>query len=345
MRLLIATGLYPPEIGGPATYTKLFEDRLPAEGIQVSVLPFSTVRHLPPLIRHVVYTWKLGQMARIADCILVQDTVSTGVPAALVSRMLGIKMIMRVPGDYAWEQGVQRLGVNDSLEAFQKKSYSFSVGLLRFLQRFSVKSATRVISPSEYLAAIVRGWGVDNIRVIYNGIDLTKSEAVREENLIVSAGRLVPWKGFEQLVEIVLRHPEWRLVIVGDGPDKKKLVSLANGSDRIMLAGALTNKELRTYMARATVFVLNSDYEGLSHILLEASAEGAPIIATNVGGNPEVVRDSGVLINHENLERELTEMMNNPKRRAQLSSAARMTASEFSIDRCVEKTATLLKSL
>ena len=87
MKLLIATGLYPPEIGGPATYAKLFEERLPRYGIEVSIFPFRTVRHLPPLIRHIVYGWKVFRMSRNADLILVQDSVSTGLPVADESRL------------------------------------------------------------------------------------------------------------------------------------------------------------------------------------------------------------------------------------------------------------------
>ena len=149
MRLLIATGLYPPEIGGPATYARLFEERLPGLGFEVTVLPFNTVRHLPPIVRHFVYAWKLAFQARKTDCILVQDTVSTGVPAALVSMILRQKLVVRVPGDYAWEQGTQRFGVIDSLDDFQERAYGWEVALLRALQRFVVRRATKVIVPSE----------------------------------------------------------------------------------------------------------------------------------------------------------------------------------------------------
>ncbi len=344
MRVLIATGLYPPEIGGPATYTKLFEERLPGKGIEVSVLPFNTVRHLPPGIRHLVYAIKLAIHGRSADVILVQDTVSTGLPAALVAFVLRRKLAVRVPGDYAWEQGAQRFGVKDSLDEFQSKHYGMRVAMLRFVQRFVVRSSHAVIVPSDYLGRIVRGWGVVPVR-IYNGIDTTKSESVRDENVIVSAGRLVPWKGFTELIEVAKKHPEWKLLIIGDGPEKSRLRELAKDAPHIELVGNLSNKELRLAMARASVFVLNSTYEGLSHILIEACAEGAPIIATNVGGNSEVVRDAGMLISKGELEPALYFLLNNEKERERLSQAARIQAQEFSIDACVEKTASLLKSL
>ena len=79
-KVLIATGLYPPEIGGPATYTKLLETRLPEYGFEISVLPFSSVRHLPKIIRHAAYFLKCLSRARAADIVFAQDPVSVGLP-------------------------------------------------------------------------------------------------------------------------------------------------------------------------------------------------------------------------------------------------------------------------
>src|SRR3989344_5644320 len=115
MKVLIATGLYPPEIGGPATHTKLLEEKLPVYGIKVDVVPFRIVRFLPVGVRHLVYAWHLLRRAYRADVLLAQDTISVGLPAALVSRMTRLQLIVRVPGDYAWEQGRQRFGVNITL--------------------------------------------------------------------------------------------------------------------------------------------------------------------------------------------------------------------------------------
>ncbi|MBI4093744.1 glycosyltransferase family 4 protein [Candidatus Kaiserbacteria bacterium] len=343
MRLLIATGLYPPEIGGPATYAKLFEQELPRHGFEVHVLPFSLVRHMPPIIRHIAYAWLLSKRIGGADLVLVQDTVSTGLPVALMCMLAGKKFVVRVPGDYAWEQGVQRFGVKDSLEDFQKHSYGRFVGIFRAIQNYVVRRARCVIVPSSYLKHIVDSWGVTST-VIYNGIDTRRTDVAREENLIVSAGRLVPWKGFAELIEIVLKHPHWHLVIVGDGPEKERLEKLTNRSDRVTFAGKIPNAELRRYMARATVFVLNSSYEGLSHTLLEASAEGAPILATKVGGNPEIVSREA-LIEKGELEYKLVDLLSNPAKRAKCSTVAISLASAFSIDACVKRTAELLKSL
>lgn len=351
MKILIATGLYPPEIGGPATYAKLFEERLPRYGIEVSVLPFRVVRHLPPVVRHIAYTWKIMQSARGVDAILVQDTVSTGLPAAVVSYIMRKPLILRVPGDYAWEQGVQRFGVKENPDDFQKRSYGPAVATFRAIQRFVVGRARRVIAPSQYLARIVSGWVPwKKIDVIYNGIAVDAGNSrERENNAIVSSGRLVPWKGFSELVDVVTRNASWKLKIFGSGPEHENVLKRAGAAGgRIEILEQVSHEKLQEEFATAAVFVLNSRYEGLSHTLVEAMAAGTPVIATNVGGNPEVVQDgvNGFLIEAGDsaaLERALQQLLSDESLRRRIGSAARERAKEFSIEKTLEATASLIK--
>ncbi len=279
-KILIATGVYPPESGGPATYAKLIEDRLPVLGFEVCVLPFSRVRHLPKILRHLAYFFACLKMARQVEVVYALDTVSVGLPAMLVSMMLRKKFVVRVPGDYAWEQAQQRFGVAENLDEFQKKRYGFRVGVLRAVQRWVVCSAHAVVVPSNYMKDIVLGWGAHNISVIYSSIDLLPSYTLPQERpegfLVVSSGRKVPWKGFEGIARVVAREKSWNF----------------------FLAEGLSREEALGWVKAADVFVLNSTYEGLSHALVEAMALGTPVIATRVGGNPELIQHEveGLLI-------------------------------------------------
>lgn len=355
MKLLIATGVYPPESGGPATYTKLLEERLPAMGIEVAVLPFRVVRHLPPGIRHVAYFFKCFQMAKQADAVFAQDTVSVGFPACIAARFAKKKFLVRIPGDYAWEQGVQRAGITDTIDVFQTKHYSFFIEVLRRVQKYVVQRAHTVIVPSEYLGSIARGWGVHTPVRIYNGVELplvpTVPEARPEGFVVVSVGRLVPWKGMEGIIRAVSREKKWTLVLVGDGPERTRLEDVVRQTGaHVRFTGMLPRTEVLGWMKSADVFVINSEYEGLSHQLLEAMALGARIIATNIGGNPELIRDKeeGLLTPpHDEvaLHTALLRISNDAQLAWARGSAAAKRVEEFSIDKTLEQLSALLKKI
>ena len=116
MKVLLAAALYPPQEGGPATYTKLLVDELPARGVETSLVLFRSVLGYPPGIRHMLYMWKLWRASRDADLVYAQDPVSVGLPAALVTFFLRKPLVIKVVGDHVWEQGTQRFGVMQTLD-------------------------------------------------------------------------------------------------------------------------------------------------------------------------------------------------------------------------------------
>ena len=117
--------------------------------------------------------------------------------------------------------------------------------MLRFLERVVVKKADVIITPSEYLKKLVIGWGVpeDKIKVIYNAYTEQNNKFQAfvpssgrgvsnfkfQGDVIISVGRLVPWKGFGALIEIMpelfKENPNFKLLIVGEGPQKENLKS------------------------------------------------------------------------------------------------------------------------
>src|SRR3989339_1894470 len=103
-KILIATPLYPPDIGGPATYAKTLEIELPKRGLVVSIVSFSSVRHLPKGFSHLAYFFKLLKAAWRADLIFALDPISVGLPAHAVSKLLGKPLYVKIVGDFAWEQ-------------------------------------------------------------------------------------------------------------------------------------------------------------------------------------------------------------------------------------------------
>lgn len=325
MKLLIVAGIYPPTIGGSATYSALLARELPKRGFEITVLIYGKAdgavgvsNFWPKGLRHLIYFWKLLRLAKKNDAVLAADSsFGAATIAALVCRLTGKKLLVRVTGDYAWEQGVQRFGVRDLIDTFQSKKYGWRVSFLRWAQKFSVKSATTVIAPSEYLRRLAIGWGADpeKVKVINNAVDLPQiseggySERSEEFYKIISAGRLVPWKGFEVLIEAVseLRSeiPEIKLIIIGSGPEESylKAISYKLKSD-VKFTGSISKDKLVERIENSNIFVLNTAYEGFSHQIVEAMSLGAPVITTNVGGNPEIIKDgeNGLLVGYNDKE-------------------------------------------
>jgi glycosyltransferase involved in cell wall biosynthesis len=336
MKILLATPLFPPDSGGPSTYAKMLVDELPKRSIDVTLLKFGDVRHLPPVIRHIVYFFKCIHLARGTDAIYALDTMSVGWPAFFASVFLWKKFIVRVPGDHIWEQGRQRFNITGELDEMKRLSLSWHPYLifLRFLQYFVVRFATAIVTPSVYMKRIVESWGAypDRVQVIYSSVHLpVEFELPKErpkEFLVVTIARRVPWKGIEALERVVAQESGWTFKLLADLP----------------------HKEAMGWVKAADAFALNSTYEGLSHALIEAMALGTPIVATNVGGNPELITmgQNGLLIppkDDEALHKALKEIETNKE--AALARAARATekANTFSIDITIEKLVKLLKSI
>jgi glycosyltransferase involved in cell wall biosynthesis len=221
--------------------------------------------------------------------------------------------VLRIGGDYAWEQGVQRFGITTTLDEYLKAgSDSLMVHMLAGVQSFVARRARSVIAPSKYLAGVVAQWGVprESIVVAYSApeelprierADARKALGIKEDTfLIASAARLVPWKGYEHLIDAValLRRqvPSATLIIAGDGPYREVLEAHARSrgmGNAVRFAGA------------ADCFALNTRYEGLSHQILEAFMARVPVVTTPAGGNSEIVADgaSGLLAPYNDTDR------------------------------------------
>lgn len=368
MRILIATPLYPPEIGGPATYARVLEEHLPGLGIDVDVLPFSAVRHLPKGISHIAYFWHVFRRGRAADAVYALDPISVGLPAALAAKLARRKFLVRIPGDYAWEQGMQRFGVTDLLDTFVKKDeeYHLFVRALKRLEAWVARQAVQVVVPSEYLKKIVHQWGIPKraITVIYTSTEVPETLGNKRTirgllkfngKLIISVGRLVPWKGFGTLIElmpeVVKAYPNAKLFIVGSGPLERELeekIDELGMAEHVVMAGPVEHDVLERYLGVADVFVLNTAYEGLSHLILETLGVGTPVITTRVGGNPELIehKKNGILVpfdDKKQLLKALTDMLGDKDLQLRLAREGRKSAKAFSPEKTAEATAKLLR--
>ncbi|HUY62294.1 MAG TPA: glycosyltransferase family 4 protein [Candidatus Paceibacterota bacterium] len=356
-KLVLATPLYPPDIGGPATYAVILEKGLPARGIEVELVKFGDVRHLPKGIRHIAYFSRVRRAMKGADAVLALDPVSVGLPACLAAWLARKPFFAKIVGDYAWEQGSQRYGIEATLDEFvTQQDVPSGVRFLRRVQTGVARRAARIIVPSEYLKGIVASWGIpkEKIEVIYNAVPVETLGAVPEavarlpRPLVVTAGRLVPWKHMGGVIDAA-QATGASLAIVGDGPLRGALARRAFEKlpEHHVITGTLPHDEALAVTHSAYAFVLNSSYEGLSHALIEALAVGTPVVATRAGGNPEVITDgeNGLLVpvgDTAALTAALRRVLTDTELRTRLGSHASESVKRFSEETMLEKTIALL---
>lgn len=362
-RLFVATGIFHPEPGGPATYLHELLPALQARGWQVRLLTYGSgptdcypypVTRIPrralPL-RLADYARAARPLLRWADLTYMH---TLGLPL-----LGGGPRVLKIVGDQAWERAVRRGWVPSTtdVDAFQTARGGPLVTLQRAARSREVRGADGVIVPSEYLKRMVIGWGVApaRVQVIYNalpagsaGPSLTRAEARQRLGLnadapiVFTAARLTPWKGVDHLIAAVRRVPGVRLLVAGDGDSLPDLQRLAAGEPRVALLGRLAREQVALYMRAADYFALYSGYEGLSHVLLESLRAGTPVIASDKGGNPEVVTHgvNGLLVPYVDVDALAAALVEafRPGVRAALAANTGRGLARFAFDTMVEQT-------
>jgi len=373
MKVLIVTGIFPPDIGGPATYVPVIGGELVRQGHEVMVVtlsdelshddrgyPFHVVRlrrGLSKLLRFILTVLTLLRWGRQADLLFV-NRLSLEVLAANI--FLRKPLVQKVVGDWAWERATNKGWVKESFEEFQRGKHGLKVEALKALRNLCVHRTNKIIVPSRYLARwAASSWGVpeEKITVIYNAVEPLNGIQPAEVSLqtrvkIVTVGRLVPWKQVDQIIEALARCDGVGLVIIGDGPERghlEELVRTLDLRDRVYFAGARSKAETLSLMAACDLFVLNSTYEGFPHVVLEAMSLGLPVVATAVGGTPEVVEDeeNGLLLapaTNGALSETLLQLVSSPLERQRLANGAKHTMERFRLSAMVEKTEAVLRN-
>ena len=148
MKILIATPLYPPDIGGPAQYAYNLEREFKALGHEVRVVKFSDVKSWPSGLRHLLYFFKILPSLRWADWCLTLDTFSVALPVTMAGSIFKKKTIIRIGGDFLWEGYVERTGNLVLLRNF----YQTEIEKFNFKERIIFKLTHWILKRANFIA-------------------------------------------------------------------------------------------------------------------------------------------------------------------------------------------------
>lgn len=301
-RVLIVSPIYPPEIGGPASYVPELAKRL-SRSRPVTVVTFCSRKPVETpefslvwvrldghsIVRQLRLLVATFQSAIKSGVIYAQGTLTVGLASVLVGKLLSKSVILKFVGDEVWEH-TAAMGDYRTMEEF----YTFpSKTLTLKLHRWTLKSASTVVVPSMYLKDfLVSAHGLlsDKIAVIDNPVVLPKSKDRLKSGLIY-VGRAVPWKRGEAIIEAwkqIPRRQRPELRFVGDGPSLIAWQQAGVGEEKLEFLGSRPKPEVHELVSQSKALILYSTYEGQPHVILEALALGTPIIASDIPPHREL---------------------------------------------------------
>jgi glycosyltransferase involved in cell wall biosynthesis len=262
------------------------------------------------------------------------------IEAAIAAMLTGKPLVMKVVGDWAWERASNRGEGSLMPEEFQSHRQSLHWEMVKWLRSATTRRADRIITPSRHLVHIISQWGIPTgkIKTVYNALD-GLPEPSREllppfsGSTLIIVARLIRLKHIDALIEWISGRRDLRLIVVGDGPERSNLESLANrgaAAERVIFTGSISRPQVLAHLKSSDLFVLNSSHEGLPHVMLEAFAIGIPVVATSVGGIVEVVESeyNGILVPPGKMEvmaKAIDRVLSKPGLRESLVAGGRRT--------------------
>jgi len=320
MKIFVTVGIFPPDIGGPASFVPKISELLAEKSHEVKVLCLSNeehddknsytviriIRSLPKIIRWPKTIYNMIKHGHDADLWFINGLpMEAYIAHKFISIFLRrkVKTIRKIVGDWAWERGRNLKLTEDSFDEFQINKHSLHLEIAKISRGWTAQKVDMVIVPSEHLKKVVKNWGVseNKISVIYNGTKIIKKTNSSPSNnrQLISVGRLAPWKNIDVIIESIEKlnrshSNKYTLTLVGDGPIRQELeyiIAEKGLEDYIVITGQVSNNEVARYLEEADVYIQASGYEGLPHVVLEAMNHHLSVISTPIGGTNEVLRD------------------------------------------------------
>jgi len=320
VNVLVATGMWPPDVGGPASHAPEVCEYLLRRDHRVAAVTMAdrapapepypvhwASRRTPLVWRQLAAARLVARLARKVDVVYSTGMIGRSSLGAALARR---PVVLKLTSDPVFERSLRWRLFGADLGAFQH-ARGFRIGVLRRARDLALARASRVIIPSEALRELALGWGLpaEKVVVIPNPVSppaLDDREELRrrhglEGRTLVFAGRMVPQKAIPVALEAVVRNPDVSLVLAGEGPYLERLQDLAGSmplDGRARFLGPQPRQTVFELLRAADAALLSSSWENFPHMVVEALSVGTPVVATDVGGVTEILRDgeNGLLV-------------------------------------------------
>ena len=340
-RLLIATPLYPPQLGGPALYAKNLGDKFRVSGMRVSVVSFGDVLSLLALARHFVYFLKFTRRCFSADVIFCLDSFSVGLPAALAAALFRIPFVLRVEGDFLWESFMERTRGEVTLPNFYANFQALTrkERIIRAAIGWVMRRADRLVFSSKWRREmIIQAFGVDRQKIVIirnvwpsaNTLPVTGYQ-LPVKKVVLWAGRMLYLKNLYRLIRAfsAANAGEYELKLIGNGPEKNQVEKFVkeNGFPGITFAPPARHDDILREMSEASFLVLPSFSDVGPNVIAEAYSRGTPFLFTKNSGYTEYIADNSFWVdplNDEELVPKLKWLMDEKNRAAQKEKLRKM---------------------
>lgn len=300
MRVLLASGIFYPDVGGPATHVRKMAEHFSAIGWDVTVVAFGDAkpdatsyrvvrisRALPKPLSWLLFALAICRYAALSDVVYAFDLTTAGIPAWIATRLTNTRFVIRIGGDPIWERlaeaGKRLMPMN---EYYQKGLYKKDKPQLYALICRILAAADRIVVYNEMFKQFyVQYFDVDSskITVIRNPIPEKQrgSDEIGARTMIF-AGRFVAYKNLDRVIRAAARarekHPTLKLVFVGDGPEKEKLTSLAQELYiPLTIHPKVAQKELFELISTSSVALAPALSEFNPNFILESLSFGKPV--------------------------------------------------------------------
>jgi glycosyltransferase involved in cell wall biosynthesis len=362
MRVLVVSGIWPPDVGGPASHAPEVAEFLRERGHQVEVVttadasppvrpyPVHAIsRSLPKGLIHVRTMLEVARRAARADVVYTTGMFGRSAAGATLARR---PYVVKLTADPAFERARRRSIVDGTIDEFQRARGAMSVRVLRLARDVELRRAAHVFTPSAYLRELTVSWGVraDRVTVLPNPAPAVPPLPSREElrgafamdgPTLAFAGRLTAQKSLEVALDALAGLPGVALVLAGEGGERESLERHAAAiglGERVRFLGPLPRERVLELFRAADAAVLSSSWENFPHGVVEALAVGTPVISTAAGGVAEVVRDgeNGLLTpvgDAAAFEAAIRRFFDDAPLRDRLRAAAAASVSEYARDR------------